>query len=128
MRADIQRSGDALIGIPERSIAEAGVVRVGRLDAERGGMPVCGDAVIKPRAVIWCTGFQPDYAWIDLPAFDATGRPLHVRGGSTAMPGLFFLGLRFQHRLNSSLIGGVGEDAAFIAEQVALRSHAMLPA
>lgn len=128
MRADIQRSGDALIGIPERSIAEAGVVRVGRLDAERGGLPVCGDAVLTPRVVLWCTGFQPDYAWIDLPAFDETGSPLHDRGVSTELPGLFFLGLRFQHRLNSSLIGGVGQDAAFIAEQVALRSHAMLPA
>lgn len=125
MRADIQRSGDALIDMPERSLAEAGVVRVGRLEAARGGMPVCGDAVIEPRVVVWCTGYRPDYSWIHLPVCDASGQPLHVRGVATAMPGLFFLGLRFQHRLNSSLIGGVGPDAAFVADKVSLRSHAL---
>jgi putative flavoprotein involved in K+ transport len=125
MRADIQRSGDALIGIPEQSLTDSGVVRVGRLDAERGGQPVCGGDVIEPRVIVWCTGYQPDYSWIDLPVCDDAGRPRHVRGVATALPGLFFLGLRFQYRLNSSLIGGVGQDAAFIAGQVAKRSQTM---
>jgi putative flavoprotein involved in K+ transport len=127
MRADIQRSGDALIGIPELSLTDAGVVRVGRLDAERGGLPVCGGSVIEPRVIVWCTGYQPDYSWIDLPVCDETRAPRHVRGVAPATPGLFFLGLRFQHRLNSSLIGGVGQDAAFIAAQVALRAQAVSP-
>ena len=113
--------GDALIGIPERMLTEAGVVRVGRLTEERGGLPVCGEGVVEPRVIIWATGFRPDYRWIDLPVFDAEGYPRHDRGVATEAPGLYFVGLRFQHRVSSSLLGGVGADAAFIAEQVAQR-------
>lgn len=124
MRTSIRSSGDALIGIPERALVQAGVVRVGRLEEERGGLPACGGAVLEPRVIVWCTGFGPEYRWIDLPVFGDDGFPQHDRGVMADAPGLFFLGLRFQHRLNSSLIGGVGEDAAFVAEQVARRVHA----
>lgn len=121
MRTSIRSSGDALVGIPESELSDAGVVRVGRVDEVRGGLPVCGSQVISPQVVIWCTGYQPDYGWIQCPVFDDIGVPRHARGMVAEMPGLYFLGLRFQHRLNSSLIGGVGQDAAFIAEQVAQR-------
>jgi putative flavoprotein involved in K+ transport len=122
MRARATHGGDALIGIPERALTEAGVVRVGRLTEVRGGLPVCpGGEVLQPRVIVWCTGFAPDYSWIGLPVLDARGAPRHRRGVATGAPGLYFLGLRFQHRLSSSLLGGVGADAAFIAEQVARR-------
>ena len=117
MRTKAHR-GDALIGIPERTLRDAGVERVARVDEVRDGLPVCGERVLEPAVVIWCTGFRPDYSWIDLPIFGADGYPRHVRGVVPDAPGLFFLGLRFQHRLNSTLIGGVGEDAAFIAASV----------
>jgi putative flavoprotein involved in K+ transport len=124
MRASISGSGDALIGIPERELQQAGITRVGRLDTQRGGLPVCGDEVLHPAVIVWCTGFGPDYSWIDIPgAIGADGYPLHRRGASTVSEGLFFAGLRFQHRLSSSLIGGVGDDAAFVADQVASRSE-----
>jgi putative flavoprotein involved in K+ transport len=126
MRRSIQGTGDALIGIPETELKRAGVIRVGRLEEVRGGLPVCGDVVIEPRVIVWCTGFRPDYGWLDLPILDENGFPRHARGVVTEMPGLFFLGLRFQHRLNSSLIGGVGDDAAFVAEQVAQRADRSL--
>jgi len=54
----------------------------------------------------------------------ADGYPVHRRGVSTTREGLFFTGLRFQHRLSSSLIGGVGDDAAFVAAQIARRTTA----
>jgi putative flavoprotein involved in K+ transport len=73
---------------------------------------------------VWCTGFGPDYGWLDVPAFDDAGYPRHRRGAAADVPGLFFVGLRFQHRLNSSLVGGVGEDAAHVAELVARRGAA----
>lgn len=126
MQRRARAGGDALIGIPEREIRNAGVIRVGRLDAERGGLPVCGGAVLDPRVIVWCTGFAPDYSWIDLPVFGSDGFPHHVRGVVPDAPGLFFVGLRFQHRMTSSLIGGVGDDAAFIADQVAQRCEAMV--
>jgi putative flavoprotein involved in K+ transport len=127
MRAKVRRGGDALIGIPERELVAAGVVRVGRLKDVRGTLPVCGDTVVEPRVIVWCTGFAPDYSWIDLPIFGDDGYPRHEHGVVSEAPGLFFVGLRFQHRLSSSLIGGVGDDARFVAEQVAVRSEAFVP-
>jgi putative flavoprotein involved in K+ transport len=117
-----RRGGDALIGIPERALAAAGVVRLGRVTEERGGLPVCGDGVVQPRVVVWCTGFGPDYGWIQLPVLDGHGYPRHRRGVATDVPGLYFVGLRFQHRASSALVGGVGRDAAYVAGQVARRA------
>ncbi|MGZ8376738.1 MAG: flavin-containing monooxygenase [Gemmatirosa sp.] len=118
------RRGDPLVGIPERTLVDGGVQRVARLTDVRGGLPVCGDTMLQPRVVVWCTGFTPDYAWMNLPALDAQGRPRHVRGVAADVPGLHFVGLRFQHRMTSALLGGVGADAAFIADHVVRRSEA----
>jgi putative flavoprotein involved in K+ transport len=67
-------------------------------------------------AVIWATGYRPDYSWIKLPIFD-DGRLRHRRG-VTDVPGLYFLGLTWQHTRGSALIGWVRDDAQFIAEQI----------
>ena len=125
LRRDARR-GDALIGIPEPVIAAAGVTRVPRLDDVRGGMPVCGGVALQPSVVVWCTGFVPDYSWIALPALEQDGYPRHRRGESVDVPGLYFLGLRFQHSLTSSLIGGVGADAAWVVERIAERAVTMV--
>ena len=84
--------------------------------------------MLDPTVIVWCTGYRPDYHWLELPVFDGDGFPRHTRGVVAEMPGLYFLGLRFQHRLNSSLVGGVGEDAEFVAERVAARAEALLSA
>jgi putative flavoprotein involved in K+ transport len=68
-------------------------------------------------AVVWATGYRPDYSWIDLPVFDSDGRLRHRRG-VTDVSGLFFLGLTWQHTRGSALIGWVRDDAAFIAGQI----------
>ena len=121
------RHGDARIGLREGALRDAGVRRVGRLDGARDGRPICGDAMLEPSVVVWCTGFAPDYGWIRLPVFGDDGYPRHRRGVVDEAPGLFFVGLRFQHRASSSLIGGVGADAAWIAEQAVRRSEALAP-
>jgi putative flavoprotein involved in K+ transport len=69
-------------------------------------------------AVIWATGYRPDYSWIKLPIFDEDGRLRHRRG-VTEVPGLHFLGLTWQYTRGSALIGWVRGDAEFIAEQIA---------
>ena len=74
-------------------------------------------------AVIWATGYRPDYSWIDLPIFDSDGRLRHRRG-VTDVPGLCFLGLTWQHTRGSALIGWVKEDAEFIAERIAAGNEA----
>ena len=72
-------------------------------------------------AVIWATGYELDFGWIEFPIFDAGGRPLQYRG-ATSVPGLYFVGLHFMHKLKSSLVSGVGEDAAHIAGLIAGRA------
>jgi putative flavoprotein involved in K+ transport len=69
-------------------------------------------------AVLWATGYRPDYFWIHLPIFNEQGR-LHHRRGVTEVPGLYFLGLTWQHTRGSALIGWVKEDAEFFAGRIA---------
>jgi putative flavoprotein involved in K+ transport len=71
-------------------------------------------------AVIWATGYSLDFGWIDVPVLDARGAPVHRRG-ITEVPGLYFLGLQWLSRLNSSVLSGVGDDAAVLADHIAAR-------
>lgn len=77
-------------------------------------------------AVVWANGFHYDFNWVELPIFagacDQNVRtPIHQRG-VTAVPGIYFVGLAWLSKLKSSLMAGVGEDASFIAEQIAIRN------
>jgi len=74
-------------------------------------------------AVVWATGYRPDHSWINLPVLDPGGRPRHRRG-VTDIPGLYFLGLSWQHARGSALLGWVKDDAEFIAEQIAALADA----
>jgi putative flavoprotein involved in K+ transport len=74
-------------------------------------------------AVIWATGYAVDFGWIDLPVFDARGEPVH-RKGVTDVPGLYFLGLQWLSRMNSSFLSGAGDDAAFLAGHTSMRGKA----
>jgi len=72
-------------------------------------------------AVVFAGGFRPDYAsWVRFPgAFDELGFPRHQEGASTAVRGLYFVGVHFLRKRKSSLLIGVGEDAAIVARQIA---------
>jgi putative flavoprotein involved in K+ transport len=74
-------------------------------------------------AVLFATGFRPDYdSWLRWPgAFDELGFPLHEDGESTAIPGVYFVGVHFLRKRKSSLLIGVGEDAAIVAGRIAAR-------
>ncbi|MEU6415322.1 NAD(P)-binding domain-containing protein [Microbispora sp. NPDC046933] len=74
-------------------------------------------------AVVWATGLRPAYPWLEVPVLDAGGRILHRRG-VTAAPGLYALGLRFQHRRNSTFIDGARHDAAYLADHLTRRRPA----
>jgi putative flavoprotein involved in K+ transport len=74
-------------------------------------------------AVIWATGYRPDFSWIDLPILDSNGRLRHRRG-VTDVPGLLFLGFTWQWTRGSALIGWVKDDAAFLAERIAALQEA----
>jgi putative flavoprotein involved in K+ transport len=73
-------------------------------------------------AVVFTSGFRPDYSrWVHLPAFDELGFPITDEGASAVTPGLFFAGVHFMRTRKSSLIFGVGDDAAIVARKVAER-------
>jgi len=63
-------------------------------------------------------GYRPDLDWVGLPILDGEGYPIQRRG-VTRMPGLFILGLDWLHTARSGLFTGIGEDAAYLAEQLA---------
>ena len=69
------------------------------------------------RTVVWATGFTRSYPWLDVPVLDSRGEVVH-RGGVTASPGLYVLGLNFLRRRSSSFLAGVGEDAAELTEHI----------
>lgn len=122
MRRNILGSTDALIGMSEKDIMAAGVKRIGRIESVCQGSPALENGqALDVRSIVWATGFRPDFRWIDLPILDERGIPIHERGVVTGQAGLFFVGLRFQYRLNSSLVGGVGADAEFVAKAVMAR-------
>jgi putative flavoprotein involved in K+ transport len=72
-------------------------------------------------AVVFAGGFRPDYAsWVRCPgAFDELGFPVHEECRSTVAPGLHFAGVHFLRKRKSSLLIGVGEDAAIVARRIA---------
>lgn len=67
--------------------------------------------------VIFAGGFRSNYAdWIELPGgFDEMGFPVQQDGASSVAPGLFFTGVHYLRKRKSSLLCGVGEDAAIVA-------------
>lgn len=72
-------------------------------------------------AVVWATGFGPDFGWVQLPIFAADGSPRHHRG-LTAAPGVAFLGLPWLNSRRSALMGGAGADAQYVVEKLLERS------
>ncbi len=120
MMRDRLFAGDPLVGIAPGELERAGVVRVGRCIAvEKGELQCEGDTrVPSVSGIVWCTGFRPDYGWIELPALGLDGYPRHRRGIANDVPGLGFLGMRFQHRMSSALLGGVGEDAEYVVDRL----------
>ena len=73
-------------------------------------------------AIIWATGYQSDYSWVNVPVFDEDGRPRHRRGVTTET-GLYFLGLQWQYTRGSALLGFVSDDARYLAQQITSRSR-----
>lgn len=121
-RAKMLSQGGPLIRVKPTDLAAAGVERVPRVDSVRDGRPVLADGrVLDVANIIWCTGFQPGFSWIDRPVFDEHGRPSHDRGVADNEPGLYFLGLHFLFSMSSSMIHGVSRDAERIARTIGRR-------
>jgi putative flavoprotein involved in K+ transport len=112
------RDRETLVGSSPRQLKRYGVELKPRAVAASGRTVSFADgSELDVNAVIWATGYRPDHSWIKLPLADPNGRVSHRRG-VTDVPGLYFLGLSWQHTRGSALLGWVRNDAEFIAEQI----------
>jgi putative flavoprotein involved in K+ transport len=121
MRPHIRHGGAPLLRYRKKDLLTAGVERVlARVAGVKDGMPVLDDGrVLDVQNVIWCTGFERDFSWIDLPfELGDDGYPVQYRGVVASAPGLYFVGLLFLHSFTSMLIRGTGKDAERVAQHI----------
>ena len=119
------RYRDTLIGSSPRELQRSYGVELKPRALAAAGRTVHfeDESELEVDAVIWSTGYRPDFSWIDLPIVDSNGGLRHRRG-VTEVPGLYFLGLTWQWTRGSALIGWVKDDAAFLTEQLAASNGA----
>ena len=112
--------GGPLIRVKSKDLAVLGVERVARTIGADDGLPVLdGGQTLAVANVIWCTGFDCGFDWIDLPVPFDHGKPVQVRGVVAEVPGLYFIGQHFLYALSSAMIQGAGRDARYIVKRIA---------
>jgi putative flavoprotein involved in K+ transport len=114
--------GTPLIRTRPKEMADAGITRVPRIVGVHDGVPLAtdGQSIAVPN-IIWCTGYDPGFSWLDLPIFDDNGHPVHQRGVVEREPGLYFIGLPFLYAMSSSMVQGVARDSEHIANAIVHR-------
>jgi putative flavoprotein involved in K+ transport len=122
------RSRDTLIGSSPRQLQRRFGVGLKPRAVGASGRTVrfADGSELDVDAVIWATGYRPDHSWVDLDVTDADGRLRHRRG-VTDVPGLYFLGLSWQHTRGSALLGFVEDDAEFIARRIEAAAPSTTP-
>jgi putative flavoprotein involved in K+ transport len=113
-----------LVRVKPRDLAAAAIQRVPRVIGVRNGHPLLADQqILEVANVIWCTGFGPDFSWIDLPVFgENQNEPTHHRGVVANQPGLYFVGLYFLYAMSSGFLPGVDRDAEHIVHTILARA------
>ena len=119
---------DTLIGSSPRALRRQHGVQLHNraIDAAGSTVRFADGTQLDVGSVVWATGFRVDHSFVDVPVFDADGHLVHRRG-VTASPGLYFLGLSWQHTRGSALLGWVKDDAEFIAAEIAATAETALP-
>jgi putative flavoprotein involved in K+ transport len=111
-------SRDFIIGSSRRRLQAAGVrFRPRVADAHGRTVRLTGGTSLDVGIVVWATGYRSDHTWIDIPGVTHDGQVIHRRG-VTEIPGLYFLGLTWQHTRGSALLGFVHDDAAYLADLI----------
>jgi putative flavoprotein involved in K+ transport len=119
---------ETLIGSSPRAARRRhGIHLRGRtLDVSGSEVTFSDGTQLEASSVVWATGFGLDHSWIQAPVFDANGHLVHERG-VTAAPGLYFLGLPWQHTRGSALLGWVKDDAEHLAFQISATPPTQAP-
>jgi putative flavoprotein involved in K+ transport len=121
---EFRSHGGPMIRVKRSDLAERKVERsTARVSGVSGGRPVLDDGtVVEASTVVWCTGFQHRFDWINLPVFGEDGWPREVRGEVAESPGLWFSGLSFQYSVTSMFVLGTRRDARYVARGIARRA------
>jgi putative flavoprotein involved in K+ transport len=125
----VQARGEFVIGTNRKRLERAGVrFRPRLVDAEGRTVRFADHSILEDvGVVVWATGYRPDYAWIHIPGVVREGHVVHRRG-VTDVPGLYFLGLSWQHTRGSALLGFVNDDATYLAQRIATRHRGVVSA
>src|SRR6266571_3631621 len=127
VRPKVIARGGPLIRVKPSDLDAARIERVAKVAGVEDGLPVLEDGrALEVENVVWCTGFQHDFSWIDLPTV-GEHEPVHQRGIVPSEPGLYFIGLHFLYSMSSAMIHGVGRDAEHIAKHIAARAYRAQP-
>ena len=109
-------------------LVRAGVQWVERVAGVTNGQPRLADGrTLDVRNVIWCTGYDLGLSWVELPVFEPDGEPRHTSGLVPGEPGLYFVGQHFQHSVSSTMVHGVGRDAARMVGMIRERELSASP-
>lgn len=114
--------GAPLIRVSPKRVRAAGVHEVGRIVGVRDGLPALADgAAIDADVIVWCTGYRGDFSWVKVAGLtmNAKGFVDAPFGFPPGLDGLAFVGMPFQSKLASALLGGVGGDARVVADRIA---------
>ncbi|MFL5844446.1 MAG: flavin-containing monooxygenase [Solirubrobacteraceae bacterium] len=113
------KSRNTLVGSSNRRAKRHGISLRARAVSGAGAEVGFADgSTLTVDAIVWATGFDVDYSWIDAPVFDEAGHVIHSRG-VTSSPGLYFVGLPWQHTRGSALLGWVKDDVEHITTHLA---------
>jgi putative flavoprotein involved in K+ transport len=117
-------SREFTIGGSRRRLRAAGVrFRPAVASAQGRAARLTDGSTLDVDTVVWATGYHSDYSWIGVPGVASEGKVIHRRG-VTEIPGLYFLGLSWQHTRGSALLGFVRDDAAYLAGIIATNVRA----
>jgi len=118
--------GSPLLRVKNKDLVSAGVKQVPKTVGVVDGSPKLEDGrVLDVANVVWCTGFDQGFSWINLPVFDEDGAVVHNRGAAGAVPGLYFVGLKFLHSALSDTLSVVGRDAGYVVDRIVERRPAV---
>jgi putative flavoprotein involved in K+ transport len=115
---------DFIIGSSRRRLQAAGVrFRPGVAGADGRTVRFTDGSSLDVGVVVWATGYRSDSSWIGIPGVVRDGKVVHWRG-VTEVPGLYVLGLSWQHTRGSALLGFVYDDAAYLAGLITTKARA----
>lgn len=126
MAPQVRMGGGPLLRHRRADLERAGVEWIEeRVVGISDGMPQLADGrVLDVATIVWCTGFRPDFSWVEPSLVGDEGWPAQERGVVASSPGLYVLGIPFLHSFASMLILGAGLDAKHVVDRVRASTHA----